>query len=123
MSAKKIYIVEDDAIIKLLLIEFITSMGVEVAGVASNATMAIEGIAETSPDLIVLDIGLQGEKDGVELAVEINFKFGIPFVFVTGNSDTDTIERARLTQPAGFIFKPFDEQNFTRDLEKVIKEL
>lgn len=123
MAGRKIYIVEDDSIIKMLINELISSMGHLVVGSAASVDAALDGIHASAPDLVILDIGLQGQKDGIDLANSINLNSKVPFVYVTGNSDDATIHRAKQTAPLGFIFKPFDEEIFTHQLSKLIESL
>lgn len=68
----------------------------------------MQKIAATRPDLILLDIRLQGEMDGIEAAQEIRSRFGIPVIYITALGDADTLRRAEGTQPSGILFKPLD---------------
>lgn len=123
MAGKKIFIVEDDSIIKLLITTLIESMGHTIAGTAASMESALPRIHQSEPDLLILDIGLKGEQDGIALGSRLQDSTSIPFIYVTGNSDTSTIQRARLTDPLGFIFKPFDENGFVRELQNFLDVL
>lgn len=105
----KLFIVEDDFIIQFYIERIAQKLGYEIVGRARSLTEVEELLKEFKPDLILLDIGLQGEKDGIDIAELINKEYKIPFVFMTGNSDQFTIDRALKTNPLGFIYKPIDE--------------
>src|SRR5688572_18954522 len=109
MNAKKIFVVEDDLIIQLFIEYTLKKIGLEVVGLARSCDETIKLLSNVKPDLILLDIGLVGDKDGIETAKIINADFKIPFIFMTGNTDESTLKRAKDAQPVGFIFKPMDE--------------
>jgi len=117
MSNKKILIVEDEPIIAADLELTLESMGYNVVGIEDNAEDALISIEENSPDLILLDINLEGDIDGIMLAQDINNSYKIPFVFLTSNADKLTINRVKRTQPAGFIVKPFNEKDLLSNIE------
>ncbi len=77
--------------------------------IASNGKDAIKLIGETNPDLVVMDIQLNDGIDGIELAKQIHKLYNIPFIYLTGSYDNSLLERAKQTNPIGFITKPFDE--------------
>jgi len=107
---QKIIVVEDDIIIRLFLCRVIANAGFEVVGEAKNCTQVLELVERIQPDLIIMDIGIAGDRDGVETAEIINEKNNIPIMFITGNSDELTIERAKKASPIDFIVKkPIDE--------------
>lgn len=108
MIIQKIVIVEDDFIIRLFIESILSDAGFDVVGVADSFEDAMQILETTIPDLIMMDIGLRGDKDGIETAVIIREKYDIPIVFVTGNSDINTLTRAKNTNPLGFIAKPID---------------
>ena len=123
MDLQKIFIVEDDAIIRMVLQELIEKMGFQLAGYAASAVKAISLIKESTPELVILDIGLEGEIDGIEVGNILNKQFQIPFIYVTGNSDQITIDRARKTNPLGFIYKPFRAENFQEAFRGLLGEI
>jgi len=114
---KRILIVEDELIIASDIEMTLNGLGYEVIGIEDNAKDALETIENLSPDLILLDINLEGDEDGVMLAEDINAKFKIPFVFLTSNADKLTINRVKRTNPAGFIVKPFSEKDLRSNIE------
>ena len=107
MQKTKIMIVEDEALIADHMAMVLEDMGYEVAGVADEGLAALEMMQDQSPDLVLLDINLAGGLDGVDVAQEINRRFEIPFVFVTSNTSPRTLERVKVTEPAGFVVKPY----------------
>lgn len=107
MQKTKILIVEDEALIADHMAMVLEDMGYEVIGIADEGMAALDMLRNTSPDLVLLDINLAGGLDGVDVAQEINRKFGIPFVFVTSNTSPGTLERVKITEPAGFVVKPY----------------
>jgi len=122
MSIKKILVVEDDMIIQMFLCKIINNSGFTVVGEARNYSEALELAARTEPDLIVMDIGLEGEKDGIETAHTLNKKYNFPILFITGNSDKATMDRANEVHPIGIIFKPIDENSLVHKLVRIDRE-
>ncbi|PZV12025.1 MAG: hybrid sensor histidine kinase/response regulator [Leptolyngbya sp.] len=102
----QILIVEDEYVIAANLQENLETLGYDVVGIASSATEAIETAGAVRPDLVLMDIRLQGEMDGVQAAEQIWTQLQIPVVYVTGNSDKSTLDRAKVTCPFGYILKP-----------------
>jgi PAS domain S-box-containing protein len=117
MKGQKILIVEDEAIVALHMAENLRSQGYVVAGKASSGVEAVRKAEETRPDLVLMDIVLKGEMDGIEAAQRISGRLDIPVVFVTAYGDEATLQRAKLTDPFGYILKPFKE----RDLHVAIE--
>jgi len=117
MSKNKILIVEDEPIIASDIEMILQSLGYEITGIEDNAKDALQSIVKNTPDLVLLDINIEGDVDGVMLAQDINARFGIPFVYLTSNTDKMTINRVKRTQPAGFIVKPFSEQEIQSVVE------
>jgi two-component system, response regulator PdtaR len=104
---KRILIVEDEAISVMTLEDSLHEMGYSVVGNAANAGDAIKLAEEFRPDLILMDIHIQGDMDGIETAELINSRFHIPVIYLTAHSDEKTIERATKTMPYGYLIKPF----------------
>ena len=113
----KILIVEDEPIIASDIEMILEDLEYEVTGIAISAEEAIEGIDRNKPDLVLLDINIEGDIDGVMLAEDINRKYKIPFVFLTSNADKMTINRVKRTKPAGFVTKPFSEKDLQSNIE------
>lgn len=107
MINKKIYIVEDDPLIADSLQSILEEMGHTCIGIADNAFDALGEISNLKPDLLLLDINIEGEKDGIDLALSIQKNQKVPFMFVTAYADPKTVERCKSTNPIGYIIKPF----------------
>lgn len=113
---RKLVIVEDEAILALDLERFLRSAGYDVRGVAADAESAVSLVEHEKPDLVLMDIHLQGPQDGVATALELRQRFGVPVVYLTAHGDPRTIDRARSTEPMGYLLKPFKKP----DLENVV---
>ena len=117
MGQVRILIVEDEPLIALDLRAHLEELGYEVSGACDNALDAMAEIVERKPDLLLLDINLGDGADGVQLAEKVKAKHRIPFIFVTSHSDKATLERVKPLRPAGFIIKPFDENDLRTQIE------
>jgi len=109
MGLKRILIVEDDMIIQMFLNTIITSLGFDVVGEARTCEQALQKVKDLEPEIILMDIGIAGDKDGIITTQLINETHDIPVLFLTGNSDESTLNRAKEVNPAGFVFKPINE--------------
>jgi len=116
-TPKRIFIVEDQAIIAADLADRLRKMGYEVAGTAISGEQAIEAIPGTQPHLVLMDIVLGGEMDGVKAAEILTQRDQIPVVFLTAHGDTATTERAQITGPFGYVLKPFDQRELRVAIE------
>ena len=105
---KKILIVEDESLVALDISESITSLGYKTAGIAFSFETAVELANKNRPDLILMDICLKGEKDGIEAASVIKSKFDIPIIYITALNSEEDIQRAVSTNPSAYLIKPFD---------------
>jgi len=115
-----ILIVEDESIIALDLKKKLESLGYSVAAIADNAADALHCAEHLRPTLVLMDISIRGDRDGIEVAEEIRRWFHLPVMFVTSHSDKDTLERARITEPFGYIVKPFHGANLAPQIEMAI---
>lgn len=122
MAGKTILLVEDDNIIARVADWRLKSLGYEVCGRATTSAETMELVATHSPDLILMDINLQGDIDGIDTAQMIKERYNIPVVFVTSHSDGVTLERAKATNPDGFIIKPFDDNDLRVAIELALKK-
>jgi DNA-binding response OmpR family regulator len=107
MTNERILIVEDESLVADSIVNMVERLGYAVAGVAFTAQQAIEQTRDTHPDLVLMDIGLPGEVDGVAAAQEVRTRFGTPVVYLTAYSDEVTLQRAKIAQPFGYVLKPF----------------
>ena len=117
--ADKILLVEDESIEALDIKRTLESFGYEVPYVASNGEEAVKKALEIMPDLILMDIILKGQTDGIDAALEIK-KFNIPVIFLTAHPEESTIERAKLTEPYGYLTKPYDTIELKYSIELAI---
>lgn len=115
--AKKILIVEDDMIISLVVENMVKKLGHTVVGKAISGEAAIEMALEHKPDLILMDIRLKGEMDGIEAITSIKQQISTDVIYLTGNSDKVNYERAKATQFIDLITKPFTINDLTKSLE------
>lgn len=116
MSAK-ILIVEDEAIIAADIEMTLTALGYSVVGTVWNGDQALDLIASTSPDLVLLDITIQGSLSGIDLAMIIKEKYNFPYVFLTSHSDIITLNKVKETLPYGYIVKPFASHDLRSTIE------
>ena len=113
----KIQIVEDEEAVVEVLEEFVKSIGHLVVSSSSSGKDALYYAEEMHPDLVLMDIGLEGELNGIQTAEQIKSLHNIPVVFVTGFLDDKTIERAKQAEPMGYIIKPVDLQELRVTIE------
>jgi two-component system, cell cycle response regulator len=115
-----ILLVEDEGVIARDLEDTLTRLGYRVSGIASEGTEAIEMARELHPQLVVMDVSLRGEVDGIEAACAIQEEAPVPVIFLTGHSDTETLQRAVMTGPLGYLIKPFQEVDLRCAIEVAI---
>jgi two-component system cell cycle sensor histidine kinase/response regulator CckA len=117
MADSRVLIVEDDSIIAMELEDRLQGLGYEVCASTSSGEDAIETTGEMRPDLVLMDVRLAGAVDGVQAAAEIRDRFDIPVVYLTAYADQKTVERAKITEPYGYIIKPFQERELQTAIE------
>lgn len=117
MTKAKILIVEDDGIVALDIENRLKELGYFVSATVSRGREAVKKVEEHQPDLVLMDIVLKGEMDGIETAQIIRSRFDTPVIFLTAYANDQRLERAKLTGPFGYILKPFQK----RDLKVVIE--
>jgi len=110
MESAKILVAEDEGIIASDIKTTLEEFNYEVVSVVSTGEEAIQMAGLYRPDLVLMDIILDGEIGGIEAAERIKSRFGIPTVYISSSADRKTLELAKLTEPLGFIIKPFDER-------------
>ncbi len=108
MLKSKILIVEDDAIESMDIKINLENMGYEVSAVTSSGEEALPMISQHMPDLVLMDIILKGKMNGVEVAQKIKDEYDLPVIYLTSNSEEKTLEKAKLTEPFGYVIKPYD---------------
>jgi PAS domain S-box-containing protein len=120
MEKAKILIVEDEAIIAMEIENQLQSLGYEVTSIVDTGVKAIKKAEEDRPDLILMDIRIKGEMDGIDTAEEIRNRFGIPVIFSTAYLDEERIERTKITMPFGYVLKPIQERDLKVTLEMAL---
>ncbi len=127
----RILVVEDERIVAMSLHHQLHSLGYEVVGKASSGEAALAKADELRPDLALMDIQLEGPMDGVQAAALIRERFHIPVVYLTAYSNRDILDRAKLTEPFGYILKPYEDRElhvavemalFKHRMERQLKE-
>jgi PAS domain S-box-containing protein len=115
--AAKVFVVEDDPIIAHILREQLLRFGYEVSGIATSGEQALRKIKASQPDLILMDIRIEGSIDGIETATRILRDHQIPIIYTTSSATDEILERARDTKPYGYLIKPF----YDRELHATIQ--
>ncbi|MCI0695683.1 PAS domain S-box protein [candidate division KSB1 bacterium] len=118
--ATKILVVEDENIVAKDIQNTLKALGYTVTAVVASGEEAIQKAGETQPDLVLMDIMLKGYQDGVEAARQIFARFNIPVVYLTAYTDETTLQRAKVTEPYGYILKPFEERELHIAIEMAI---
>jgi diguanylate cyclase len=111
MSNKKILIVEDESIIAEDIADSLIALGYRVTGIVHSGEEALQSAAEERPDLVLMDVNLQGEIDGITTGDRMRSHFQIPVIYLTAYADENTLRRVNSTKPFGYIVKPFEEKN------------
>jgi two-component system cell cycle sensor histidine kinase/response regulator CckA len=110
MTHPRILVVEDEGIVAMEIRNRLASMGYVVVAVVAAGELAIEKAGELQPDLVLMDIRLKGKLDGISAAEQIRAQFDIPVIFLTAYADEHTLQRAKVTEPYGYVLKPFEER-------------
>lgn len=116
MTPHRVLVVEDEGIVAADIQECLSRLGY-IAETVTTGLEALKKISECSPDLVLMDIILPGAIDGIETALEIRNRFGIPVVFLTAHADDATLTRAKVAEPFGYIIKPFEEKGLHTIIE------
>jgi CheY-like chemotaxis protein len=115
---KKVIIVEDDLILNLLYESYLERLGFETEGELVYGKTAIETAKKISPDLIVMDISLEGDVDGIDAMLKIRKFSDVPVIYITGNSDPYHVERAEETNYLEYLTKPIEFDDLKQAIEK-----
>jgi diguanylate cyclase (GGDEF)-like protein/PAS domain S-box-containing protein len=116
-ARKRILVVEDETIVALDLQNSLKVLGYEVVGTASSGADAIAKAESRRPDLVLMDIILKGDMDGVQTAETIHSLLDVPVIFLTACADDATLQRAKVTEPFGYMIKPFEERELHSHIE------
>ncbi len=117
MANTRIMIVEDEWTVAEDIKISLQNLGYTISSVTSSGKEAIQKAEEDRPDLVLMDIVLQGEMDGIEAANQIRSRFNIPIVYLTAYADDKVLERAKITEPSGYIVKPFISEDLKITIE------
>jgi len=117
---KKILVVEDESIIGMEIQQRLQNLGYDVPVVVRTGQEAIDRSRELQPDLVLMDITLRGGMDGVLAASKIKAQHAIPVVYLTANTDNHTFQRAKVTEPFGYLLKPFQERELHTTIEMAL---
>ncbi|MGB9940128.1 response regulator [Methanosarcina sp.] len=120
MVKTKILVVEDQTIVALNIKSRLKNLGYDVPGTVVSGEEAIREAELTNADLVLMDIMLKGDMDGIEAARIIKSRLGIPVIYLTACTDFETLERAKLTEPEGYISKPFKEEDLCENIEAAL---
>ena len=118
--AINIMVVEDSGIVALDIKQCLLSLGYQVPAVVSSGEEAVDKAIEFGPDLVLMDIMLKGDMDGIEAAAEIRSRLNIPIIYLTAYSDRETLKKAKITEPFGYIIKPFEERALHTTIEMAL---
>ena len=120
MSKARILVVEDEIIIAMEIADRLKSMGYDVLRIVSNGKDAIKTSLDEHPDIILMDIMIQGDIDGIETATKIREVSDIPVIYLTANADESTLERAKVSDAFGYLIKPFEEKELNTTIEMAL---
>lgn len=116
----RIIIVEDEVLIAEDLKDVIESLGYEVASICYSSEVALDQIYSERPDMVILDINIRGSKTGIEVGQIIQDNYDIPFIYLSSLSDRDTLNKAKVTRPRGYLVKPFKDKDLLSTIEMAI---
>jgi len=131
MAKAKILVVEDEGLVARSIQSMLINLGYDCVEIASSGRSAIQKAKEIKPDLILMDIKLRGDMDGIEATEKISENLNTPVVYLTAYADKKTLQRAKVTEPFGYIIKPFEEKElhstieialYKHDMEKELRE-
>lgn len=120
MSKLRILIVEDEPVIAENISMYLDNNDFEVSGIAYDSTEAKEQLQNNTPDAAILDVNLGSSEDGIDIAERINREYRLPFLFLTSYADKETLQRAKMVSPSGYIVKPFNEKTLLASLQIAI---
>lgn len=117
MSRIRVLIVEDEPLIAEHIATYLDNNDFEVSAISYDWEDAAGQLKDNTPDVVLLDINLEEEKDGIQLAKLINEKYHLPFLFLTAHSDKNTLQKAKDVNPGGYIVKPYNEKTIAASIE------
>jgi CheY-like chemotaxis protein len=120
MPKATILVVEDERVVASDLRLRLESGGYAVCAIVSSGLEAVEKAGALRPDLVLMDVTLRGEFDGIQAAEEIRKRHGLPVVYLTAHSDEGTLQRAKISEAFGYILKPFEEREIFANIEMAL---
>ena len=120
MEKLNIFIVEDESIVAKDIQNSLTKLGYNVIGIANNGKDAVYRITELMPDLVLMDIMIKGDITGIDVSELIKEKINVPVIFLTAYADEATLAKAKITEPYGYILKPFKEIDLHSTIEMAV---
>lgn len=120
MTQSKILIVEDDRIVARDIQQQLARIGHVAVGITARGEDVATLVLENRPDLVLMDIRLEGKLDGIDVAHQIHERLGIPVIFLTAYADEETVRRARVTEPFGYLLKPFEDSQLRTTIEMAL---
>jgi hypothetical protein len=117
MVKAKILVVEDERVVALSIQNRLEALGYTVTANVISAEAALAGIPQNPPDLVLMDIRLKGKIDGIEAAAQMRQQFQLPVIYLTAYNDEETLERAKFTEPYGYLLKPFESKDLSTTIE------
>ena len=119
--SQKVMIVEDESIVAMELTSYVSSLGYEVIGRVSSGEDACKLIAQDVPDVILMDVHIKGDIDGISLAQKVQEKYEVSIIYITAFNDDESIERAIATDPSAYLAKPFNRKELAASLKIAFK--
>ena len=116
----QVLIVEDEFIIADYIQGCLLNLGYEVVGICTNYEDAVAALQNYQPDIAIIDIGIKGDKNGIDIANYISDNLHIPFIFASSHGDKGTIDKAKQTRPAAYLIKPFTEEDLYAAIETAL---
>ena len=107
----RVMIVDDEALLAVQILQYLRQTGYDVTAIVSSGTAAIQQVAIDCPDVVLMDIRMPGELDGIDAAAQIQKTHHIPIIYLTGHSDASSIARAKATSPFGYVLKPVRQKD------------
>lgn len=120
MSKINVLVFEDESIVSKDIQHSLKKLGYNVVGASPTGELALELVKSTNPDIVLMDIMLKGDIDGVEVAKMIKEKYSVPIIFITAYADEATLSKAKISEPSGYIIKPFKEVDLHTTIEIAI---
>jgi CheY-like chemotaxis protein len=122
MNKKRIIVVEDEGIVAMDISKCLTALGYDVVFVSDSGEKTLKELENLQADLILMDVELKGNLNGLETTKIIKEKFSIPVVFLTAFEDDATLQRISSLSSDGFLVKPFEDEQLRRTVESVLKD-